>query len=506
MNSYFKYLFTKRVYSWIHPFLLCLFFLSLSILPVQATYYFNSELETAYREILELKTHEASQRLYKEQVRDPHNGVTIYLLSLSKTTQLLATENIEQYQTDKAMESAFIKLLNANNQPTSPYHRFCIAEVRMQWAYTKMRFNDAAGAALNAKQALGLLNDNLKLAPSFTPTKKSLGLLNICLGSIPGSYAWIASSLGFKGEISVGMQMVQEVIDSKSIYLQEATLIKTIAEQYVLNRDSNLEPIKQLFTKYPNNMLFAYLYASILSKHSQSEQALKIVETLSETDGYHPLPMIDYLHGELLLQHGDYVTCRVYLNRFLTNFKGKNLVKDTYYKLFLSYWLTNNTETAMSYWRAIPTVGQETFESDKYAQKIASSNELPNKQLTKIRLYTDGGLYTRGFEIFNLTNLSDFTTKKDKIEYYYRAGRLYQKSGKEFECISYYEKVITLSSDQKNTYYFGPNAALQLGYIYAKLKNTERAKYYFNLAIAYKNHEYENSIEQKAKIALNEIQ
>ena len=207
----------------------------------------------------------------------------------------------------------------------------------------------------------------------------------------------------------------------------------------------------------------------------------------------------------MLLQQGTYVTARFYFNRSISTIKGKNLIKDATYKLFLSYWLTDEDAIAMTYWKSIQTVGQTTFESDKYAQKIASNNEIPNKQLAKMRLYTDGGYYTKAFEIYNTTNLSDFTLKKDKIEYYYRAARLYQKSGRQKESIPYFLKVITLSSENKNNYYFAPNSALQLGYIYTQLKNYPQARAYFHQAIDYKNHEYENSIEQKAKIALNEI-
>ena len=368
-----------------------------------------------------------------------------------------------------------------------------------------MKFNDEIGAALNTKQALSLLNDNLKVSPTFIPTKKSLGLLNILIGSIPNSHAWIASSLGFKGNVVTGMTMLNDVIESKTIYYQEAALMKILTEQYILNKDSKMESMKQLYAKYPTNILYGYLYAAILSKHAESAEALSVVESISNTDAYLTLPVIDYLHGDLLLQHGKYVACRFYFNRFLTSFKGKNLIKDSYYKLFLSYWLNDENETAISYWNAIPKVGQTTYESDKYANKIVLSNELPNKQLAKMRLFTDGGLYTKAFEIFNGTNLSDFTSKKDKIEYYYRAARLYQKAGKEKECMEYYLKVISLSNNTKNNYYFAPNSALHLGYIYVQLNNKTQARYYFNLAIAYKNHEYENSIEQKAKVALSEI-
>ena len=501
MRTCLKYVLKKRVYLWIHPFLLCL----LLSFPSYSSYYFNEELELAYNEIIQLKIADASKRIAIEQQRDPHNGITIYLRSLAESTTLLFSEDPAQYNKSKSSESAYIKLLEANKQSSSPYHKFCLAEIKLQWAFAKMKFNDEVSAAISTKQALGLLNDNLKMYPTFVPTKKSLGLLNIVIGSIPNSHAWIASSLGYKGNITTGINMIQEVIDSKNIYLQEAWLIKIISEQYILNRDSKMESMKQLYARYPSNILYGYLYASILSKHSNSTEALTVIEKTASNDAHLALPYIDHLHGDLLLQHGKYVASRFYFNRYIALFKGKNLIKDATYKLFLSYWLNDEDTEALKYWNTVLTVGQAVYESDKYAQRIAENNERPNKQLAKMRLFTDGGLYTKAFEVFNLTNLSDLTTKKDKIEYYYRAARLYQKTGRKLESMEYYVKVISLSNIEKNNYYFAPNSALQLGYIYAQGKNYTQARYYFNLAIAYKHHEYENSIEQKAKLALNEI-
>jgi tetratricopeptide (TPR) repeat protein len=501
LRTYLKYLMIKRVYLWIHPFLFCL----LISFPSYSSYYFNEELELAYNEIIQLKFSDANKRIAIEQQRDPHNGIAIYLRSLAESTALLFSEDPILYKQAKSSESAYIKLLEANNQSSSPYHKFCLAEIKLQWAFAKMKFNDEVSAAFSTKQALSLLNDNLKLHPTFVPTKKSLGLLNIVIGSIPDSHAWIASTLGYKGDITTGINMIQEVIDSKNIYLQEAWLIKIISEHYILNRDSKMESIKQLYARYPTNILYGYLYASILSKHSNSTEALAIIEKTITNDAHLVLPYIDHLHGDLLLQHGKYSTSRFYFNRYISLFKGKNLIKDATYKLFLSYWLNDEDTEAIKYWNSVLTVGQTVYESDKYAQKIVEGNERPNKQLAKMRLYTDGGLYSKAFEVFNLTNLSDLTSKKDKIEYYYRTGRLYQKTNKQLESMEYYLKVISLSNESKNNYYFAPNSALQLGYIYAQGKNYTQARYYFNLAISYKHHEYENSIEQKAKLALTEI-
>jgi hypothetical protein len=501
LRNCITYLIQKRVYFKIHPFLFCLFF----SFPSYSSYYFNSELELAYKEIIQLKLIDAKTRINTEQMRDPQNGIPIYLLSLAETTALLFSEDETKYQQIKSNESAFIKLIQSNNLATSPYHNFCLAEIKLQWAFTKMKFNDEVAAAISTKQALGILNENLKRYPTFVPTKKSLGLLNILIGSIPNSHAWIASSLGFKGNISKGMQMIQDVIDSKTIYLQEGYLIKIIAEQYILNRDPKLETMKYLYNRYPTNILYTFLYASVLGKKGNSTDALLQIEAISTTNAYVCIPAIDYLQGDLLLQQGKYSDSRYFFNRYIQTFKGKNLLKDATYKLFLSYWLNDEDETAMTYWNSIKNVGQATYESDKYAQKIVLSNELPNKKLTKLRLFTDGGYLNKAFEAFNTTNLSDLKTKKDKIEYYYRAARLYQKTGRQHDCVQYYLKVIDLSAEIKNNYYYAPNASLQLGYIYAEKHNNNLARSYFHKAIAYKNHEYENSIEQKAKISLSEL-
>ena len=500
MNSYFRYIqIPKRVYLLIHPFLLCVFWAFDS----SASFYFTPELETAYNEIIQLKINPAKQRIQAEHLKDPINNIPLYLTSLAETTELFLTEDISGYQSNRSRESIFIKAISDDDHRKSPYYNFCLAEVYLQWAFVKIKFGDELGAAVNAKRALNLLNENARVYPSFIPTKKSLGLLNVVIGSIPSSYSWIASTLGFSGNVDTGLLMLQDVIDSRTIFYQEAAVMKIISEQYVLNRDEQLEHMKTLYKLYPSNLLYHYLYAAILSKHSRSEEALNVIKNVPTSNDYIVFPLIDYLHGDLLLQNGYYLESREYFNRFLTLFKGKNLIKDTYFKLFLSYWLMNEDVTALKYWSSITKVGQAVYESDKYANKIAVSNELPDKRLARLRLYTDGGIYSKAFKIIDNTYVGDFTNRKDKIEFFYRSARLYDKSDQNSKAIDYYKKVIDISND--NNYYFAPNSALQLGYIYQKQNNMPQATYYFNLAVSYKNHEYENSIEQKAKAALNHL-
>ena len=75
--------------------------------------------------------------------------------------------------------------------------------------------------------------------------------------------------------------------------------------------------------------------------------------------------------------------------------------------------------------------------------------------------------------------------------------------GNDNTAISNYNKAISLG---KNTsYYFASNAALNVGKIYEHQNNKAKAVAYYNLAVSMKNHEYENSIETKAKDGLRRL-
>jgi len=160
-------------------------------------------------------------------------------------------------------------------------------------------------------------------------------------------------------------------------------------------------------------------------------------------------------------------------------------------------------EKAMLYFNKIALSGKTLYDSDKYAQRIAENKEFPNKEITKIRLYTDGGYYTQAFDLLKTLTLGQFQLKRDKLEYLYRTARLNHKGGSENDAITYYQKTIELSKEE--TYYFAPNSCLQLGYIYQSRNENAEAKKYFTAALGYKNYEYKNSIDNKAKAALNEL-
>ena len=88
------------------------------------------------------------------------------------------------------------------------------------------------------------------------------------------------------------------------------------------------------------------------------------------------------------------------------------------------------------------------------------------------------------------------------MEYYYRKARLSHKMNRA-DAVDLYLETIRMTGQEN--WYFAPNACLQLGYIYQGQNRLEEATEYFQRALAYRRHEYKNSIDSKARSALAQL-
>ena len=127
----------------------------------------------------------------------------------------------------------------------------------------------------------------------------------------------------------------------------------------------------------------------------------------------------------------------------------------------------------------------------------------PDTELLKARLLFDGGYYQKALKALSDVNTDRFKNDRDKVEYQYRLGRIHDELGRDDEALQDYQRTINAGKSLK--YYYAATAAVNMGKIYLKKKNSAKAKAYFNLAINMKNHEYENSIEAQAKDGLRHL-
>ena len=124
--------------------------------------------------------------------------------------------------------------------------------------------------------------------------------------------------------------------------------------------------------------------------------------------------------------------------------------------------------------------------------------------MRKARVLFDGAYYQRAIDMLAKINPTKLSSNREKIEYFYRKGRILHEWGKLDEALIEYQK--TIQSDPNLNLYFAPNAALKSGAIYEKKGNKTKAIEYYKKAISYKTHEYKNSVDAEAKAGINRLE
>jgi tetratricopeptide (TPR) repeat protein len=187
----------------------------------------------------------------------------------------------------------------------------------------------------------------------------------------------------------------------------------------------------------------------------------------------------------------------MYLERFLRRFRGRFYVKDALEKLSWYYYLRGDQVVADSLRREVIRRGTAESDADRQALKEARTGVWPNKTLLLARLLTDGGYFKDALESLQGVSTSSFTRPEERCELAYRLGRIYDGMGRKDEAIAAY--LTTIKTGEGLREYYAARAALQTGYIYEGRRDCERAMGFFQKCLSLKDHDYKNSLDQRAK-------
>ncbi len=441
--------------------------------------------------------------LQPELQRNPDNACAILVANYADFLNILISQDESLYKKLRTRQEQRLAAVDALKEKT-PYKRYVQAEIKLQLAMCQIFFADEVQAAWNVRSAFLLLKENQKQFPGFIPNRKSLGLLQVIIGSVPDSYQWVFKILGMRGDIPAGLANLHLAAKTPNQFQTEARIYLHFAQDWMNAADDQGPKIlTELALENPDNLLFTYLAMSMLKKNKSCDKALEIYQKRPVNNQYLDFPYLHHMAADMYLYRGDYSRSLRENQLFLENYAGRHYLKDAYFKLYLACYLSDNVISAQLYYNGIKANGVTVVEEDKYAQKFIDNADVLNKQLTKARLHADGGYYSLAMQALKHFKPSNKTTAKDKIELNYRKARIFQGLGDLDSAITYYKETIEISGDLP--YYFAPNAALQLGYLAMENGNKSAARNYFKKALSYPKHEYKNSIDSKAKIALSTL-
>jgi tetratricopeptide (TPR) repeat protein len=483
-------------------FIACFFLLCFSkAKAIDQIWQFDSELFKIYNQVINLQTDQAQAQLIKME-KHTNELHRLYVLSLCETIDVLISEDEQKFSRIESNFKERFKYIEGLKE--SPETLFLEAELNLQRGFNFINLGQELNAVWAIRAAYNTTQECLKKYPDFIPIRKTSGVIQVMVGSVPDKFSWFMSLLGMKGSVQLGQKQLEELRQSKSSLSIEATIlyytIKGLINQQL---DESSKGLKECLKQDPNNRLILFLAANLLIKNGQSEEALQVIHTLDKNNQGLPVHFTDYIRGDIHLQRGEYTQSIQAFHKFIFNYKSQTFKKDAYFKIALAYHLQGKPELAKASFEKAKNTGREVADPDKYAAAQLRENQFPNAKILKVRLSTDGGYYKEAKEEIHLITPADLVTLKDQTEFYYRKARLAHRMNELPAARLFYEQTIDMA--EGNTWYFAPNSALQLGYIYQNNRDYAQARKYFELALGYKKHEYKESIDSKARAALERL-
>lgn len=192
-----------------------------------------------------------------------------------------------------------------------------------------------------------------------------------------------------------------------------------------------------------------------------------------------------------------------WFRRFLGETKGVSFVKDSYLRIAWIYRLERNTKLYAENINNVLLKGYTYQDKDKQAIRDAAE-PIRYTELLRARLLFDGGFYDRaGAELKDKTP-ANYPELHNRLEFLYRSGRIAEACNHKVQAITAYIK--TIEAGKNSPWYYAANASLHLGMIYESLKDVAHARKAYHQCLDMHETAYKNSIDNKAKAALDRLE
>lgn len=466
-----------------------------------ANFDFNNNCAQAYKCLMALRLSDGRQLINKEKAVHPQNSVTLLLDNYYDFFTVLTTENREQFEKQQANKTIRIDKLEDEDQ-NSPYYNYSIAQINLQWALLHSRFAEYTTAGFEINKAYRLLQSNSKKFPNFLPDNIPLGVVNVLLGSLPGGpLKSILAFLGIKGDTQTGIKMLEKLTDTlkRSPYAfnyDELVFYLTYIQTDVVNDPQAYNKMLHMINGIDSSSLLkSYITGYVALRTGHSNEAVGLLQNRVQGSEYQPYAYMDYLLAIAKMNRQD-EDANNYFNKYLKTYTGVNFIKDAYLHLAWKCLLDGDAKRYYAFVDLVKTKGYLYNDKDKQALDEANDNA-PDVSLLRARLLCDGGFYTKAIAALSNKTVNDFSLPRDKIEYYYRLGRIYDAMDKNDEAIRYYNNAIAIG--RSSSYHYAASSAIRMGIIYEERKDFARARNAYNMVFDFKNSQFKNSLQQKAK-------
>jgi len=392
----------------------------------------------------------------------------------------------------------------------SPWKRMMRAEMLLHLAVVKFKWKEYFTAAYYFRKSFHLLEDNKRAFPDFAPNQRALGFFHAAIGTVPENYKWISNLIGLKGTVTQGeselTRVSQMIRNSKEWgFMYDETVFLKALMQGLFKKDYESAQATLSdpgFGTGGQGAMHTFILANSFAAGGKQAQALEILQNFNAEKGSYPMLYLQFMRGNFMLNRLD-LTAEKYLLKYTAEFKGRSFIRSAWHKLAWIELLKGNENGYQEKMKKITVTGSDFTDEDKQAMKEAVNGEKPDLTLLRSRLLFDGGLYDRALEEISRKPANYWQRERDQAEVTYRLARIHDQQNQFDQAISLYQKTYNLWKSKE--WYFASNAALHLAMIYEKQGLPAKAREWYRKTLALRNHEYQDSIDQKAEAGLDRV-
>jgi len=456
--------------------------------------------------ICELRLKSANEQLAKLKISDSKNATIDFLQLFTSYYKVLVHLDKKYLVEFNAEFEAFIKI-NQLLPNSSPYKDYTKGSALLMKAIVAGAFNKYIEAASGFRSSFLVLSANHKKFPNFLTNLKELGALEAMIGSMPSQYQWIISALGLNGTIAGGLTKIETYLSKcrfePIIEQQQASIYLTLIQFNFTDKQKAWSYYRAYAKNLESNLMQSYVLAFVAGKSGHTQEALSVLDKRPKSQDYEQIPYLNFLKAEFLLHQLNFEAA-IWYKKYIFSSESKGSVKEAYQKLSWISLFQNDQDKYLIYKSMSEKMQSHLGSEQKLVNADLQQKVFLNKNLLKARLLFDGGYFDEALNELKQIEINDLASIYQKTEYNYRLARIYQEKENFTVSLKFYKDCLVFG--EKINTYFKPNACLQLGIIYKQMGNSSLAKAYFNEVSTFNNYDYEDSIKQKAKAGLNQIE
>jgi len=462
-------------------------------------------MQQAYLNIIRLKFDDGKALLEKEKQANPSNQLPLLYLNEIDFLKAFISEEKNDFDLFTRNTNERLKQIKEEN---SPFYLYSRAEMMLQEVMLKVKYRDFVSASMEFRKIYKNIDKNSGLFPAFPLNKKISGFLKVLIGTVPKDYEWLVNLAGMEGSVIGGTNELINLLHETEatvyrVYKEEILFyLSNIQSSFSKNEETAISTAEMTRPYCHESLLMRYCFSNVMMKTGKNDDALHILADSSMPKNSYPFYFLLYKTGLAKLRKLDY-SCEKDFQNFIIHFHGRNNIRSAYQKLSWVYLLKGDQKKYYDCIALAKKTGNDFIDEDKDATIESESGELPNVILLRARLLFDGGYYKQALTGIAGKSNNNFPRYKDQLEVSYRFARILQKMNEVDKAIVYYEQ--TLKNGEASKYYFAANSALLLGNIYEEKNEFSKAKNYYTKCLSLRNHEYQNSIDQKAQAGLERI-